>query len=672
MSSVDLSRVKQAPMQGMTGMWGGVGSNLVSAAPEVTAGEYVDNVFNTQAYDGTGTTPRSFTTGLDMATHGGLVWFKNRTNTWDGMLIDSERGLSKHLKSQTDEPEGDGQYAKISSMDSNGFTIGSVSSVNVQNEADSSVVAWSWRKCAKFFDVVTYTGNGSARTISHSLGSVPKFIVVKRYSATEDWICYHVSKGAGYGVDLGSDSAGWTTSGYWNDTTPTASVFSLGTHSRCNGNATNYVAYLFADDTAFGAVNDDNTLNQICKMGSYTGNGNSTGPTVSLGFEPQWIIIKNTTSSGDWLMFDTYRSIEFGGDKDDYLTSNTNAQSAEAERLELNSDGFQIRTTTAAINENNSTFIYYAIRRPDPKVADTSLLTAGDKVFTIKQGASSAAPTARPTSFGGGAIGPDAAWAFPYTGGGSWLMNNRFMGNDTLSSNNNNSVGSNSYMGSYDYNNGFNHYTSNNTSWMFWMWMRWQGFDTIQYRGNGVNGRAIPHSMGQSPEMIWIKDRTSSYDWQVWHKDLTSGNHLYLNSLNGETTSNSPGLGTVSATTFNIGSYVGVNSTDNIYMANVYSSVAGKCKVGSYSGNSSGQTITCGFQPRFMWLKRYSSSDSRWYVLDTVRGWASGNDQWLGLSLTGAQSGWDFGAPTSTGFTLTGGNSHTNADGNDYIFYAHA
>ena len=73
-----------------------------------------------------------------------------------------------------------------------------------------------------------------------------------------------------------------------------------------------------------------------------------------------------------------------------------------------------------------------------------------------------------------------------------------------------------------------------------------------------------------------------------------------------------------------------------------------------------------------MWLKRYSANDSRWYVLDTVRGWGSGNDQWLGLSLTGAQSGWDFGAPTATGFTLTGGNDHTNATGNDYIFYAHA
>ena len=670
MSSIDLSRVKQSPIQGMTGMWGGVGSNLISAAAaDLTDGEFVDNVFNTQAYDGTGSTPRSFTTGLNMNTHGGMVWFKNRTNSWDGMVIDSERGLSKHIKTQTDGAQEDGLYAKINSMDSNGFTIGSVSSVNVQNEDGSGVVAWSWRKCAKFFDVVTWTGNSDTnQTISHNLSAAPGMIIAKRTdsSTTGNWVVYHRDH-SGY-LRFNTDQGAVNDSGAW---VPVTSA-SFKAYDYINVNGASYVAYLFADETAFGAVNDNNTLNQICKIGSYTGNGNSAGPEVSLGFEPQFLIIKNTSSAGDWLMFDTYRGIEFGGDDDDYLTSNTNAQSAEAERLELNSDGFQIRTTTAAINENNSTFIYYAIRRPDPKVQDTSLLTAGNKVFTIKQGASSGTPSARTTSFGGGGIGPDASWAFPYTGGGSWLMNNRFMGDATLSSNSTGSDGSNSYMGSYDYNNGFNHYSSNNTSWMFWMWMRWQGFDTIQYRGNGVNGRAIPHSLGVEPEMIWIKDRTSSYNWQVWHKDLTSGNHLYLNSLNGETTANSPGLGTVSTTTFNIGSYVAVNGNNSLYMANVYSSVAGKSKVGSYSGNSSGQTITCGFQPRFMWLKRYSSNDSRWYVLDTVRGWGSGNDQWLGLSLTGAQSGWDFGAPTSTGFTLTGGNDHTNATGNDYIFYAHA
>ena len=665
---MNLNHKKESPMQGITGMWGGVGSNLVSSAPAKTDGEFVDNVFNTQAYDGTGSTPRSFTTGLNMNTHGGMVWFKNRTNTWDGMVIDSARGLSKHIKTQTTEAQEDGLYAKINSMDSNGFTIGSVSSVNVQNQDGSTVVAWSWRKCAKFFDVVTWTGNSDTnQTISHNLSAAPGMIIAKRTDSSTygNWVVYHRDH-SGY-LRFNTDGAAVNDSGSW---VPVTSA-SFKAYDYINVQDATYVAYLFADEQAFGAV-EDNTLSQICKIGSYTGNGSSTGPEVSLGFEPQFLIIKNASSSGDWVMFDSYRGIEFGGDDDDYLTSNTNAQSAEAERLELNSDGFQIRTSTAAINEDTSTFLYYAVRRPDPRVQDTSLLTTGSKVFTIAQGASADAPTARPTSFGGGAIGPDASWAMPYSGGGSWLMNNRFMGDATLSSNNSNGEGSNGYMGSYNYNNGFNHYTGNNTSWMFWMWMRWQGFDTIQYRGNGVNGRAIPHSLGVAPEMIWIKDRSSSYDWQVWHKDLTSGNHLILNSLNGETTSNSPGLGTVSTTTFNIGSYVAVNQSNNIYMANVYSSVTGISKVGSYAGNSSGQTITCGFQPRFMWLKRYSSADSRWYVLDTTRGWGSGNDQWLGLSLTGGQSGWDFGAPTATGFTLTGGNSHTNADGNDYIFYAHA
>ena len=108
------------------------------------------------------------------------------------------------------------------------------------------------------------------------------------------------------------------------------------------------------------------------------------------------------------------------------------------------------------------------------------------------------------------------------------------------------------------------------------------------------------------------------------------------------------------------------------FFALLFSSVPGISKLGSFSGSSSSQTITCGFQPRFLIIKNRTNANS-WFVLDTLRGWGSGNDNFLLLDTQSPQDGnYDIGAPTSTGFTLTGGNSHTNANGNNYIYYAHA
>ena len=102
----------------------------------------------------------------------------------------------------------------------------------------------------------------------------------------------------------------------------------------------------------------------------------------------------------------------------------------------------------------------------------------------------------------------------------------------------------------------------------------------------------------------------------------------------------------------------------------LFASVEGISKVGYYAGNSSGQTITTGFQPRFVIIKGIDIGAS-WYVLDTVRGWGAGNDKSLEINTTQAQNTGDFGAPTSTGFTLTGHNVY-NGTGYNYIYYAHA
>ena len=123
---------------------------------------------------------------------------------------------------------------------------------------------------------------------------------------------------------------------------------------------------------------------------------------------------------------------------------------------------------------------------------------------------------------------------------------------------------------------------------------------------------------------------------------------------------------------FKVGTGSPVNANSSMNVVSLYRSVPGMSKVGYYQGDSSGLTITTGFQPRYMWLKRTNANDSRFYYLDTLRGWGAGDDEWLEFSAQSGQQGWNFGAPTSTGFTLTGGNGHTNATGNNYIYYAHA
>jgi hypothetical protein len=62
---------------------------------------------------------------------------------------------------------------------------------------------------------------------------------------------------------------------YWNDTSPTSSVFSVGTNNATNASASTYVAYLFA------------SLAGVSDIGSYTGNGTSV--SVTTGFQPRFI-----------------------------------------------------------------------------------------------------------------------------------------------------------------------------------------------------------------------------------------------------------------------------------------------------------------------------------------------------------------------------------------------
>jgi hypothetical protein len=246
----------------------------------------------------------------------------------------------------------------LSAFNSDGFTLGETSGTN--NNGDS-YASWSFRKAEKFFDVVTWTGNATAgREIAHNLGSVPGVMIVKAASGTYSgsaWTIYHKDLTA---TDILEFDTGVTKSRLyaWNDTTPTDSVFTVGSGSETNGVSTDYVAYLFASDA--GGFGDDGD-ESIIKCGTFTG-GTDGYATVDLGFEPQWVLMKSSSEASNWAIYDTMRGwVTSDGSADDaYLLPNTNNAEGLYTSGEPNATGFRLRDATSS----GSTYIYIAIRRP--------------------------------------------------------------------------------------------------------------------------------------------------------------------------------------------------------------------------------------------------------------------------------------------------------------------
>lgn len=321
----------------------------------------VTDVFATSLYTGNGGT-QTITNGLDLAGKGGLVWLKSRSTPDDHYLYDTSRGAGLALKSQSTQAEENN--GRLSAFLSNGFTLNSPSA---PNQSGVTNVAWTWREARKFFVKLTYTGNGqSGRQIPHGLGDVPGMIVVKARTSSTAWRVYHRGTGSGTGLILnttaGANSIVLKDFGTGNNdgtgvhVPPTASAFTVG-GSEMNDNGVQYVAYLFAHNP------------DLIDCGSYVGNGNANGPSVKCGsgWNPQFLLIKNTAASASysyWMMLDTARTPGLSG-TDEILRANTSeSQLTLINVADLTGTGFKLATNDPAANQSNSTFAYLAIRSP--------------------------------------------------------------------------------------------------------------------------------------------------------------------------------------------------------------------------------------------------------------------------------------------------------------------
>jgi len=592
---------------------------------------------------------------------GGLVWMKNRNVAYSYGLLDTERGLSKLLRS--DSTGAELPYTEITSFNSDGFTLGNYSAWF--NQANQECVSWSFRKAPGFFDIVTYTGNGTARAINHNLGSIPGFMVVKKLNSTSDWTTYHRSMGATKYAPLNDTDPYGAGVAIWNNTEPTSTQFTVGDNERMNNNGDTYVAYLFAHDAQeFGTDSDE----AIIKCGSYTGNGSTDGPTINLGFEPQWLLFKNTTASAPWSIYDVMRGITFragaGTGDDQELKANVPDAEGAVGAVNINPNGFQLKGGQTSSNSNGATHIYIAIRRPNKPAEEF----AATDLFTVVNGDGTGAPSFKGVLTDFKINTTPASTQDKYIG-------SRLQGSRTLRTNDT-SVEGGSSSTTYDFMNGWSGSTGLGSTWTSWMWRRAPGyFDVVAYNGTG-SATTIAHNLGVAPEMIWQKVRTASGNWELY---LNAGGTEYgyygldqkyvgLNASLSSWNNTSPTDSVVSISS-------GLSNASHSYIMYLFASVPGISKIGTYSGTGSELTVDCGFSAgaRFVLIKRANGSmgadGESYFVFDTVRGITSSSSPYLPLNDTDAQTTGSFIKPSSGGFIVTTA-SVVNTNGSTYAFYA--
>ena len=327
--------------------------------------------FQTTLYTGDGSVRNIDQTG-NSTFQPDFVWLKNRSAADSHMLIDAPRGVTKELSSDSTAVETTDANG-LTSFDADGFGLGT--GAGGYNDNLENFVAWQWlagggagssnedgstntitttvNDTAKI-SLGTYTGTGypntATATIGHGLGVVPQLVIVKNTDSTQNWMVY--AEGTKDVTDPETDylMLNFTTAAtdhqdVWNDTAPTTTVFSIGKDATTNENADVFLAYCFASVEGFSSI------------GSYRGTSTVNGPMVYTGFKPAFVMIKNTTSSGPWFMYDNQRSPY--NEIDDQLQANdTAAETTGSEEVDFLASGFKVRTNDSDINYGAYYYIY--------------------------------------------------------------------------------------------------------------------------------------------------------------------------------------------------------------------------------------------------------------------------------------------------------------------------
>ena len=659
----------------------------------------LENMFRINTYKGDENASTSIVNGMNMA-KGGMVMTKCMDDNYGWDIRDTVRGPNSRLRcndtNAVDDASDDGGITGFT-FNSNGYNPGDGTGTQWLNKAARSYQSLSIRKQPGLFDVVEYTGDGSASNqIAHELECIPGMIWVKDQSAGSNWICWHMELNQGnnredYYIKLNSDDPQIFSDTAWASTVPTSTHFTVGNFNETNANGNKYIAYIFAGGgpggniggTVFGPDEDQ----YLCSTGYYFGNSGSQTITT-IGFEPEFIILKCFSHAdihgGQWAFLNTQLGFGFNQGSDSIADgfglkiNNTdtrqqffrmwpNVQTSGGGGIEFRSESWW--------NGNGHKYFWWAVKGPNSKISasandgakgtDYLQMVAGNQNADLPDGCF-------PTT---GGFAPDFRIRKENAATSQWQVGARSCSywewntDDYAAGTKTGSLASSST--GWQSSKGMDRDMAN--SWQAWMWKRGPGFYENWTLGTG-NGRWIYHQLRATPEMVMIKNVEKADQYTVGHKDMNEGSNPWNYYLE----TNSMGANGASSTIWNntgpdpngvqVGSNSITNGNNQLISMQCFRSVPGISKVGSYTGNGvSGHAITLGFQPRFMWIK-CESHQAAWYIWDSFNG-----DYSLDWAVETARQSSTFISATSSGFEImTASDSRLNTDTRHYLYYAHA
>ena len=344
-------------------------SNLSDTTLSPNQSDQATEYFTTHLYTANNRTAQTIT-GVGMQAD--WLWFKQRSRVDAHAMYNTSMGIDKSMRITTDgEFDNSDSETGVTAVSSDGFTLGTDNQAWV-NFGTDTMVAWLWKanggttssnttgtisatvqaSTEAGFSIVTWTGTGSAGTIGHSLGKVPKWIIIKNRDSTQNWVVYHANNTSEPATDylhLNLQNATDDDANFFNDTAPTTTVFSVGSQNNANKSSEKMIAYVFAEIEGFS------------KFGSYTGGG-SFFPYVHCGFRPAWLMVKYSSGSGeDWIIWDNKRDTDNVVHNKLYANSTTDEITDTTNRMvDFTSNGFKHRADHVSTNGSGGTYVYMA------------------------------------------------------------------------------------------------------------------------------------------------------------------------------------------------------------------------------------------------------------------------------------------------------------------------
>lgn len=617
--------------------------NVMSQAANVYDGPtYVSDVFQAHHYVGNGYNDRRFVNGINLEEHGGMFLAKQKNANDYNRIWDSVTGLHRHRITSSSNPDsvitqGFGNVNDLQ-FHTDGFTLSNNVYFN-QLGSGNKYANWIWRRSPGFFDIVEYTGTNATQTIPHNLQCKPGMIWVKAIDENENWQIFHSAQPntpRQYHFVMGGSAVVGPNTTIWANTDPDENNFYVGYNSidtDVNTRGKRYIAYLWAEGSDSGAYRfGENGDEHIIRCGAYI--APTSAPTeVNLGFQPQALIIKHNNGQAHWHIGDELIGTGGNGFSHDYTNNvgdtatnllSTNAQITEniGWQIEITANGFRIPDSLPVAkntlwNNGGDYYVYCAIRRNDMKTPEK-----GTEVFK---------------SFRGGNLEPIEVGFAP-----DWIMRKDYSAIGTpfasiqratgarknLRTDNISAMGSGANYG-LDSSTTFDNTNSEQITWAF---KRARRFMDIQMYTADGSATSQPHNLGVKPELVMVKQTQGSGAWIICGEALDkivaqnlsiSENYAYFQSSSDASYSGITNYrGSVdTATTFGIRNDVNWNTSQEDYLAWLFASVPGVCKIGSYSHAGGELTIDCGFTTgaRFILVKKVFTT-SPFFIFDTANG----------------------------------------------------